>query len=191
MRNGRMTSSRRYHISIDGFVKETQRLHSPSFQPARNARQDVILPGGYRLPAGAILIPSLPHLHTDPDYWDDPYRFDPDRWATIRVKERLRFAYVPFAAGARGCIGFNAALLEAKVDVVEWVYRYVFVDASEEAMEYDLEFNNIRPMNFYATVVKRTEGSRSAEVVKKTEGSRSAEVVVEAKPGLMGGKAVQ
>ncbi|KAG9186001.1 hypothetical protein G6011_02557 [Alternaria panax] len=140
---------------LDAFVKETQRLHSPSFQPARNARQDVILPGGYRLPAGAILIPSLPHLHTNSDHWDDPYRFDPDRWTTTRVKERHRSAYVPFAAGARGCIGFNAALLEAKVSVAELVYRYAFADASEEAVEYDPEFNNIRPSNFYVTVVKR------------------------------------
>ncbi|KAH7028648.1 cytochrome P450 82A2 [Macrophomina phaseolina] len=141
---------------LDAFVKETQRVHSPSFQPARNARQEVILPGGYRLPAGAILIPSLPHLHTNPAHWDDPYRFDPDRWTTARVKERHRSAYVPFAAGARGCIGFNAALLEAKVAVAELVYRYAFADASEEAIEYDPEFNNIRPSNFYATVVRRT-----------------------------------
>lgn len=141
---------------LDAFVKETQRLHSPSFQPARNTRRDIVLPGGYRLPAGAILIPSLPHLHTNPAHWDDPYRFDPDRWATTRVKERHRSAYVPFAAGTRGCIGFNAALLEAKVAVVELVYRYAFADASEEAVEYDPEFNNIRPSNFYVTVVKRT-----------------------------------
>ncbi|KAL6150355.1 hypothetical protein ACJBU6_10652 [Exserohilum turcicum] len=141
---------------LDAFVKETQRLHSPSFQPARNTRQDIILPGAYRLPAGAILIPSLPHLHTNPAHWDDPYCFNPDRWTTASVKERHRSAYVPFAAGARGCIGFNAALLEAKVTVAELVYRYAFTDASEEAVEYDPEFNNIRPSNFYALAVKRT-----------------------------------
>ncbi|KAL1634258.1 hypothetical protein SLS58_010763 [Diplodia intermedia] len=141
---------------LDGFVKETQRVHSPSFQPARNARRDVILPGGWRLPKGAIIIPSLPHLHTNPDHWSDPYRFDPDRWATDRVKDRHRSAYVPFAAGARGCIGFNAALLEAKVALAELVYRYAFADASEAAVEYDPEFNNIRPSNFYATATRRT-----------------------------------
>ncbi|GME33049.1 putative cytochrome p450 protein [Neofusicoccum parvum] len=141
---------------LDAFVKETQRVHSPSFQPARNTRQDVVLPGGYRLPKGAVIIPSLPHLHTNPDHWSDPYRFDPDRWSTDRVRGRHRSAYVPFAAGARGCIGFNAALLEAKVAVAELVYRYAFFDASEAAIEYDPEFNNIRPSNFYAKVVRRT-----------------------------------
>lgn len=150
---------------LDSFVKETQRVHSPSFQPARNARQDVVLPGGYRLPKGAIIIPSLPHLHTNPDHWSDPYRFDPDRWSTDRVKGRHRSAYVPFAAGARGCIGFNAALLEAKVAVAELVYRYAFFDASEEAVEYDPEFNNIRPSNFYATAVRRTSWPPASSLV--------------------------
>jgi cytochrome P450 len=140
---------------LDAFVKETQRLHSPSFQPARNARQDVILPGAYRLPAGAIIIPSLPHLHTNSAHWDDPYCFNPDRWTTAHVKERHRSAYVPFAAGARGCIGFNAALLEAKVAVAELVYHYAFTDASEGAVEYDPEFNNIRPSNFYVKALRR------------------------------------
>lgn len=101
------------------------------------------------------MIPSLPHLHTNPAHWDDPYSFNPDRWATTRVKERHRSAYVPFAAGARGCIGFNAALLEAKVAVVELAYKYAFADASVEPIEYDPEFNNIRPSNFYVKVAKR------------------------------------
>ncbi|KAM5454194.1 hypothetical protein MaudCBS49596_002207 [Microsporum audouinii] len=141
---------------LDAFVKETQRLHSPSFQPGRNVRRDVILPGGWILPQDAILIPSMPHLHRHAEHWDNPERFDAGRWTTDAVKNRHRSIYVPFAGGARGCIGFNVALQEVKVALAELVYRYEFVAASNEAIEYDPEFIVIRPMNFYARALRRS-----------------------------------
>ncbi|DAA72515.1 TPA_exp: hypothetical protein A8136_6435 [Trichophyton benhamiae CBS 112371] len=111
---------------LDAFVKETQRLHSPSFQPGRNARRDVILPGGWILSRGAILIPSMPHLHRHIEHWDNPERFDTGRWATDAVKGRHGRVYVPFAAGASGCVGFNVALPEVKVTLTELVSLRVF-----------------------------------------------------------------
>ncbi|KAI9367731.1 cytochrome P450 [Aspergillus egyptiacus] len=141
---------------LDSFVKEAQRMHSPSFQPARNVKQEVILPGGWRLPAGSILIPSIPHLHRHAAHWDNADRFNPDRWETDEVRNRHRSVYVPFAAGPRGCIGFNVALQEVKVALAELVYRYRFVNASDEAIEYDPDFIVIRPVNFYVRALRRT-----------------------------------
>ncbi|KAL4811867.1 cytochrome P450 [Aspergillus spinulosporus] len=142
---------------LDAFVKETQRMHSPSFQPARNVKQDIILPGGWALPQGSILIPSIPHLHHHTAYWENPDRFDPDRWGTEQVKNRHRSVYVPFAAGPRSCIGFNVALQEVKVALAELVYRYEFVNATNEGIEYDPDFIVIRPVNFYVRAIRRTE----------------------------------
>lgn len=141
---------------LDAFVKETQRMHSPSFQPARNVKQDIVLPGGWSLPRGSILIPSIPHLHRHTAHWENADRFDADRWSTDQVKNRHRSVYVPFAAGPRGCIGFNVALQEVKVALAELTYRYCFVDATEEAIEYDPDFIVIRPVNFYARAIRRT-----------------------------------
>ncbi|BCS27912.1 cytochrome P450 [Aspergillus puulaauensis] len=141
---------------LDAFVKETQRMHSPSFQPARNVKQDIILPGGWSLPRGSILIPSIPHLHRHTAHWENADRFDADRWSTDQVKNRHRSVYVPFAAGPRGCIGFNVALQEVKVALAELTYRYCFVNATEEAIEYDPDFIVIRPVNFYARATRRT-----------------------------------
>jgi cytochrome P450 len=64
--------------------------------------------------------------------------------------------YVPFAAGARGCIGFNVALQEVKVALAESVYRYEFVNATDEAIEYDPDFIVIRPLNFYIRAIRRS-----------------------------------
>ncbi|KAI1171811.1 cytochrome P450 [Nemania sp. FL0916] len=142
---------------LDRFIKETHRMHNPSFQTARNARKDVIVPGGWKIPAGAIVIPTFPSIHKHKDHWDNPERFDPDRWAdTDASRKRHRMAYTPFAAGPRGCVGYNVAQLEAKLVLANLVYRYHFSDVSKEPMEYDPEFLVIRPTNLYIRAVKRT-----------------------------------
>lgn len=80
---------------LDKFVKETQRCHNPSYQPGRTAQRDMILPGGYRLRKGTVVIVALHHIHMNPKVWDNPDRFDPDRWDTEQVKNRHKTAYVP------------------------------------------------------------------------------------------------
>ncbi|KAF2090166.1 cytochrome P450 [Saccharata proteae CBS 121410] len=141
---------------MDKFVKETQRLHNPSYQPGRTTKQEVIVPGGYRLPANSVLIPALYAIHTNPKHWENPQRFQPDRWDTPEVKKRHRCAYIPFATGPRGCIGFNFALQEAKVLFPELLYRYEFSRESWETVEYDPEFQLVRPLNFYVRARRRT-----------------------------------
>ncbi|KAF2205770.1 cytochrome P450 [Delitschia confertaspora ATCC 74209] len=154
---------------LDKFVKETQRLHNASFQPGRTTKTDVVLPLGYRLPANSVVIPALYAIHTNPSIWHDPFKFDPDRWDTEEVKNRHRCAYVPFATGPRGCIGFNFALLEVKVLLSKLVLRYEFEREGLEAIEYDPEFQLIRPLNFYVSAKKRTSWpAKSAEAPTAT-----------------------
>jgi len=141
---------------LDRFFKETQRLHNASFQPGRTIKTDVVLPGGYRLPADAVIIPALYAIYTNSEVWNDPFRFDPDRWLADDIKERHRAAYIPFATGPRGCIGFNFALLEVKILLSELLFRYKFVRDGLEAVEYDPEFQLIRPLNLYVVTKKRT-----------------------------------
>lgn len=80
---------------LDHFVKETQRLHNPSYQPGRTVQRDLILPGGYRMEKGAIVIVAIHHLHTNANIWNNPQRFDLDRWDTEEVKNRHKTSYIP------------------------------------------------------------------------------------------------
>lgn len=140
---------------LDKFIKETQRRHNPSFQPGRTAKKDLILPGGYRLPKDAVHIASLHHIHNNPDLWDNPNTFDPDRWDTDAVKSRHKAAYIPFAVGPRMCIGFNFALQEVKVFLPKLIYRYKFHREGESPIEYDPVFQLIRPNNLYVRAERR------------------------------------
>ncbi|KAH0289588.1 cytochrome P450 [Aureobasidium namibiae CBS 147.97] len=142
---------------LDKYVKEMQRKHNPSYQPGRTAQHDLILPGGYKIPKGGIVIPALHHIHNNPNLWDNPAKFNPDRWDTEEVKNRHRSAYVPFAQGPRGCIGFNFALLEVKIFLPKLVYRYHWSKVDEEAVEYDPFFQLIRPTNFMARAERRVK----------------------------------
>ncbi|KAF2446257.1 cytochrome P450 [Karstenula rhodostoma CBS 690.94] len=140
---------------LDRFIKETQRRHNPSFQPGRTAKTDLILPGGYKLPKDSIIIPALHHIHNNPALWDNPAKFDPERWETPEVKNRHKAAYIPFAAGPRMCIGFNFALQEVKIFLPKLIWRYHFVKDGDETIEYDPMFQLIRPNNLYLKAERR------------------------------------
>ncbi|KAF2720981.1 cytochrome P450 [Polychaeton citri CBS 116435] len=141
---------------LDKYIKEMQRVHNPSYQPGRTAMTDLILPGGYKLKKGSVMIVALHHLHMNPAVWDSPQKFDPDRWDTEKVKNRKKTEYIPFAFGQRMCIGFNFALLEAKIFLCKLIWKYHFEQEGDEASaEYDPFFQLIRPINLYVRTQKR------------------------------------
>jgi cytochrome P450 len=95
-------------------VQEALRLYPPAYAiPRLVTSEDVI--AGYRLPAGSIAVISPWTTHRHPDFWDAPDRFDPERFTAERVASRHRYAYLPFGAGPRACIGGHFAMLEAVI----------------------------------------------------------------------------
>ncbi|CAG8934053.1 unnamed protein product [Penicillium salamii] len=150
---------------LDKFIKETQRRHNPSYQPARTAKVSMVLPGGYKLPADSIVIPALHHVHNNPAVWSNPARFDPDRWDTQEVKDRHKNAYMPFAAGPRMCIGFNFALQEVKVFLPKLLFRYKFTKENDGPVDYDPMFQLIRPTNLYVRAERRVKWPPKSESV--------------------------
>lgn len=93
-------------------MQETLRLYPPIWATARQAYEDDEI-GGFRIPKGANVTISPWLIHRHPELWQEPERFDPDRFLPERAEERPRLAYLPFLAGGRRCIGEDFALLEA------------------------------------------------------------------------------
>ncbi len=104
-------------------INETLRLYSPIHSISRVALTDDTL-GGYHIPAGATMYVSLYATHRLPALWPDPSRFDPDRFAPDKIERRPRFAFIPFAAGHRNCVGASMALVELKLAVAMIAQRY-------------------------------------------------------------------
>ena len=93
-------------------VKETLRLYPAAPFYVRDAVEADTL-GGFAIPPGAAVMLSPYYTHRHPDFWEEPERFDPDRWTGERERARHGHAYHPFAAGPRICIGNNFSLLES------------------------------------------------------------------------------
>lgn len=104
-------------------IKESLRLYSSVHSFSRVALEDHEI-GGYRVPKDMTVIISSYVTHRLPKYWDDPHTFDPSRFDKQRTVGRSRFAYIPFAAGHRNCIGSYMALMQSKLVVALIAQRY-------------------------------------------------------------------
>lgn len=93
-------------------VEEAMRLYPPVWMLSRLAQAEDNI-AGYRIPAGADVVISPYTLHRHPDFWDEPNRFDPERFSPDRPNDRPRYAYIPFGAGPRFCVGNNLGMMEA------------------------------------------------------------------------------
>jgi len=104
-------------------IKESMRLFPPAWAISRRAEKEDAL-GGYPLPAQAfvLLCPYITHRH--PAFWENPEGFDPDRFLPERMKSQHRFAYLPFGAGARMCIGSGFAMMEAQLVLASVVQHF-------------------------------------------------------------------
>ncbi|HTI23729.1 MAG TPA: cytochrome P450 [Kutzneria sp.] len=93
-------------------VEETMRLYPPVWILTRQAQADDEI-GGYRVPAGADVLVCPYTLHRHPAFWLNAEKFDPDRFAPSGQPARHRYAYLPFGAGPRVCVGSNLGMMEA------------------------------------------------------------------------------
>ncbi len=94
-------------------IKEVLRLYPPAPFYVRDAV------GGDKLgdfdTQGLPVLLSPYYTHRHPDFWEDPLEFNPDRWAPELEAKMHPYAYHPFAAGQRVCIGNNFSLLESHI----------------------------------------------------------------------------
>lgn len=93
-------------------ISEALRLYPPSWAMGRQALGEHPVPSGSVLPGDLVVLPQWV-VHRDPRWWPDAERFRPDRWLERGRGDRPRWAYFPFGAGLRRCIGEGFAWTEA------------------------------------------------------------------------------
>ena len=92
-------------------LDETLRLATPSYYIGRRAIADCAV-GGYAIPKGTNAQLCCYASHRDERYFPEPERFLPERWLAPQP-ERPKYAYMPFGAGSRGCVGETFARMSA------------------------------------------------------------------------------
>jgi cytochrome P450 len=119
-------------------INEALRLCPPAAVVSRCAGGDVVV-DGRRIPAGTNIFVGIWALHHDPSLWDEPERFDPDRFSPERSVGRNRWQYLPFGGGPRSCIGDHFARLEATLGLATLV-RAVEITSEKDQFPLALSF---------------------------------------------------
>jgi cytochrome P450 len=121
-------------------VNEALRLYPPGWLLSRRTVQPDVL-SGYEIPAGANVLLPLYLLHRHPRYWKDPDTFFPERFAPDHDAERPRFAYMPFAAGPRHCIGETFALYEMLMHLHRVARHFRLIHVPDKPIELEAQIN--------------------------------------------------
>ncbi|HEY5603401.1 MAG TPA: cytochrome P450 [Gammaproteobacteria bacterium] len=99
---------------IHQVVEEVLRLYPPVWLFTRKTLEDDTI-AGYRVAAGTDIAISPYYIHRHAVFWENPEAFDPNRFAPEQEKKRNKYAYIPFSAGPRRCIGDFFAIVEAQI----------------------------------------------------------------------------
>jgi len=105
--------------------KETMRLYPPAYAFSRRALRDVEI-DGYRIPKGWVVLIAPHTLHRRAEYFPEPEQFNPERFTPEREKQLPRYAYLPFGAGPRICIGMYFAMMEGHLLLATFAQRTRF-----------------------------------------------------------------
>ncbi len=124
-------------------IEETLRLYPPVPALQRQAiAMDEI--DGMTIPPRAFVFLCPYATHRNGELWPDPERFDPDRFLPERAEDRPRFAYLPFGAGPRICIGNEFALMEAQIVLAMLMRRFRFEPVAGRPVESEVRLT-LRP----------------------------------------------
>jgi cytochrome P450 len=130
--------------------REALRLYPPAWAVFRRTEEPVDL-GDYRIEGDSGVIVPLWSIHRDDRYFDEPERFDPDRWERRNPNEVD--AYFPFSTGPHACIGQGFALAGATLTLARLV-RDFDIDIAENELDSLRVTPTLRPTDGVAATVR-------------------------------------
>ena len=140
-------------------IQEGMRLYPPAWAIDRVALKDAEA-AGYKIQKDRVLILFLQGAHRHPDYWDEPTKFKPERFAKDYQSglehSGPKQAYFPFGGGPRLCIGNHFALMEMQLVLAHLLRRFEFKAVSEEEPEVE-PLITLRPKGGIKVRVTRKE----------------------------------
>jgi cytochrome P450 len=130
---------------LEMVLKESMRLLPVTTVLSRQATENVVL-NGYTLPKNSAVLFAPWTLHRCPEYFPNPLCFDPERFHRDRKDKIPKFAYLPFSAGPRICIGNAFAMMQMRINLATILQNYRLTVAPEYQFEPFYSFNT-RPKN--------------------------------------------
>lgn len=108
---------------LDQCVNESLRLFPPFLRFNRTTNKDSLI-NGITIPKGLDVAVSVYAVHHDSTAWDEPEKFNPDRFSEEKLTSSQKSHFLPFGLGPRDCFGKEFALMEVKLALVHLLQRY-------------------------------------------------------------------
>jgi cytochrome P450 family 4 subfamily V len=106
-------------------LKESLRLHTPAPTSFLRVSLEDHMLGDLKVKKGELVRADFCFLFNNPKYFPEPSKFDIDRWRNNESKLDS-YAFIPFSAGSRNCIGQHLAIIESKIIISEFLERFDF-----------------------------------------------------------------
>ncbi|KAG0429797.1 hypothetical protein HPB47_023283, partial [Ixodes persulcatus] len=104
------------------------RLYPPAVRLERSPVEDYVMTDtGIILPKNCVIIIPVYAMHYDPSNFEDPYKFDPERFSEENRGRIRPYSYLPFGAGPRNCVGMRFALQTIKLCLLHAIHSVQFV----------------------------------------------------------------
>jgi cytochrome P450 len=144
-------------------IEESLRLYPPFWMVDREALADDRVEDTV-IPKGTTVIVFIYGAHRSPKYWERPESFDPERFSAANKKNHVPFAWLPFGAGPRGCLGGNYAMLQMLTILNVVLRKYELELAPDQQIE-ERPMIILRPKNGIRMNFTRIERARATSAV--------------------------
>lgn len=124
---------------LDMVFNESLRKYPAVDTQVRKSDKDFFISGtDLMIPAGTLIMIPVYGIHNDERYWDNPDKFDPERFTPENVKNRKPFTYFPFSEGPRQCLGLRFGKMETKIGLIKLLrnFRILPCDKTSVPLEF-------------------------------------------------------
>ncbi|XP_033908411.1 cytochrome P450 3A27-like [Acipenser ruthenus] len=127
---------------LDMALNESLRLYPAAPRLERVSKKTVEI-CGVTIPKGTVVMIPTYALHRDTKHWPDPEVFEPERFSKDKTESMDQYAYLPFGAGPRNCIGMRFALILVKVAMVNLLQNLSFLPCKETQIPPELDIQGL------------------------------------------------
>ncbi|XP_045467263.1 cytochrome P450 4C1-like [Harmonia axyridis] len=139
------------------FIKETLRLFPIAPLFLRVASDDFRM-DNLTIPKDSIILIGIMHLHRSPKYWEDPLKFDPNRFLPEKLSKMHPYSYLPFSGGPRICFGYRYAMIIMKLILSKIIRKFELKTEYKSIEEIQLKINlMMRPSNGFKVTLQPRE----------------------------------
>lgn len=117
---------------LDMVFKETLRRYPILNTQMRKCVKDYKIPNtNLVIPAGVAILIPVDAIHNDEKYFENPEKFDPERFTEENVKKQIPYTYLPFSEGPRICIGLRFGTMQTKIGLIKLLRNFKILPSSK------------------------------------------------------------